>query len=834
LGGNWLNRELWDDGIRGLKNLKIRNQKLAFMLKSYFKVAWRTIRKNRLYSFINIAGLTVGITSCILIGLYVFNELSYDSFNKNAERIVRVTMEYKSGGTVNKTAVTGTKTGPQFKRTFPAVEAFARIIKEKRTIAYADKVFNENNVLYADSPFFQIFSFKLLQGNARTALSSLDNIVITKSTAKKYFGNGTDSYGDAIGKTLRVADTKDFVVSGVADDVPENSQIKFDFIIPFGNQGLARQEEQWWTANFVTYLLLQQPSQIASLQQQITQYMRGVTKDELKMEDNDYLTYHLEPLRKVHLHSSLDGLEPNGDITYVYVLSIISILILIIACVNYTNLATAQAAGRGTEVGIRKVLGALQTQLFSRFLGESFILTLIALILSVIISIMLLPAFNAVAGKALTAASLLKPLPIISLLLLCILISFFAGIYPAFILSNSKLANILKSGFRLSSSGSGLRKSLIVFQFVISVFLVITTLVVVQQLSYIQHKQLGYDKDHLIVLPVDNKISENYDAIKTAIALTPGVVSVSGGYDVPTFIAWGDEITAETGTGKKSLSVTANPVDLDYIKTLGMQIIAGEDFTKADMLSFDTSGNNKNYRNTYIINEKAARELGWSPEQAVGKTIVKGAPGTIKAVVKDFHYSSLHQPIGPFVIFLGPNQVRQMFVKILGKDIPATLQRLSNVWKERIMHRPFEYRFLDEDYNSLYTAEQQTATVFALFAGLAIALACLGLFALAAYTTAQRTKEIGIRKVLGAGIGDITFLVSKEFIQLVLIAIIIASPLALIAATRWLHDFAYRININWWIFVVAGLLAVVIAIITVSSQAIKAAIANPVKSLRTE
>jgi len=804
-------------------------KKIKTMLKSYFKVAWRTLRKNKLYSFINLAGLTVGITSCILIGLYVFNETSYDNFNKNAERIVRVTMEYNAAGTVNKMAVTGTKTGPQFQRTFPAVEAFARTVKVKKTVAFGDKVFNENNVLYADSSFLQIFSFKLLQGNARTALKRLDNIVITKSIAKKYFGNG-----DAIGKTFRVADTEDFVVSGVAEDVPANSQVQFDFIIPFGNQRLAQQEEQWWSANFITYLLLQQPSQIASLQQQITQYMKSVTKDELKMEGNDYLTYHLEPLKKVHLHSSLDGLEPNGNITYVYVLSIISVLILIIACVNYTNLATAQAAGRGTEVGIRKVLGAFQSQLFSRFIGESFILTLIALILSVIISILLLPAFNSVAGKVLTSALLLKPLPIISLLLLSILISFFAGIYPAFILSNSKLANILKSGFRLSSSGSGLRKSLIVFQFVISVFLIITTIVVLQQLSYIQHKQLGYDKDHIIVLPVDNKISRNYDAIKTAIALIPGVASVSGGYDVPTFIAWGDAITAETSTGKKRLSVTADPVDLDYIKTLGMQIIAGEDFTKADLQLFDTSENNKNYRNTFIINQKAARELGWTPEQAVGKTIVKGAPGTIKAVVKDFHYSSLHQPIGPFVIFLGPNQVRQMFVKISGNNIAATLQNLSNVWKERVTHRPFEYHFLDEDYNALYTAEQRTAGVFALFAGLAIVLACLGLFALAAYTTAQRTKEIGIRKVLGASIGNITFLVSKEFMQLVFIAIIIASPLAWLAASRWLQDFAYRININWWIFIAPGLLAVFIAMITVSAQAIKAAVANPVKSLRTE
>lgn len=803
--------------------------KLKKMIENYFKIALRTIRKNKLYSFINISSLIVGITSCILIGLYVFNELSYDNFNKNADRIVRVTMEYSIEGTADKTAVTGTKTGPQLKRTFPAVEAFARTIKSKRIIGHSDKVFNEENVLYADSAFLQIFSFNLTRGNALSVLSNPDNIVITKSMAKKYFGNE-----DPIGKTLRVADAKDFVVNGVAEDVPGNSQVQFDFIIPFANLSSAKRDEEWWSANYVTYLLLQQPSQIHSLQQQVTQYMKGVTKDEMKMEGSDYLTFHLEPLKKVHLYSSLDGLEPNGNITYVYVLSIISVLILIIACVNYTNLATAQAAGRGTEVGIRKVLGAQQSQLFGRFIGESFILAFIALMLSVFISIWLLPVFNSIAGKALTPGLLFKPLPLVSLFLLCILISFVAGIYPAFILSNSKLVTILKSGFRLSSSGSDLRKSLIVFQFVISVFLIITTIVVLQQVSYIRHKDLGYDKDHVIILPVDNKMSQNYEAIKKAIALIPDVVSVSGGYEPPTFVQWSDGITAETGVGKKSLLVNATPVDFDFIKTMGMQLAAGTDFTEADLQSFDTSDNNKNYRNTFILNKKAVDELGWTPQEAIGKTIVKGAPGTIKGVVKDFHYSTLHQPIGPFVIFLGPNQVRDMFVKVSGKNIPAALQSLAHVWKERITHRPFEYSFLDEEYNALYKSEQRTAQVFALFAGLAILLACLGLFALSAYTTAQRTKEIGIRKVLGATAVNLVTMLSKDFLKLVLIAAFIAFPVSWWSMNKWLQDFAYRINISWWIFLLAGLVAVLIALITVSFQAIKAAIANPVKSLRTE
>jgi putative ABC transport system permease protein len=374
------------------------------MIKSYLKIALRHLQKNKLYAFVNIIGLSIGITSCILIGMYIFHELSYDKFHANADRIVRVTMEYRAAGTVNKTAVTGTKVGPQFKRTFPAVEAFTRTFRYARVIGYGNKVFDEKNVLYADSAFFHIFSFRLLRGNRHTALSSTDNIVLTESMAKKYFGNE-----DAMGKTLRVSDTKDYIVSGIAADVPANSQLQFSCILPFNSLISTQEEEQWWSANYVTYLLLQQPSQISVLAGQVINYMKGVTKEELHMEGSDYLTYQLEPLKRVHLYSSLDGLEPNGSIIYVYALSIIAVLILSIACVNYTNLAIAQSTGRGTEVGIRKVMGAQLPQLFSQFLGESFLLTFIALLIGIIAGIVLLPLFNTVAGKSLSAAALFEP-----------------------------------------------------------------------------------------------------------------------------------------------------------------------------------------------------------------------------------------------------------------------------------------------------------------------------------------------------------------------------------------------------------------------------------------
>ncbi len=801
------------------------------MFRNYLKVALRDIRKNKLYSFVNIIGLTTGITACIFIGLYVWNELSYDNFHKNSDRIARVTMEYSSSGTVSKVAVTGTKVGPQLKRTFPQIESFVRVIKYSRSVANGQLVFDEKNVLYADADFFKTFSFNMRSGNPATALAAPYKVVLTESTAKKYFGNE-----NAIGKILRINDLQDYEVTGITADVPLNSQVQYDMVASFSSLAVSKTEE-WWSANYITYLLLNDGKQIDNLGTQVAQYMQKVSKEELQFpaaNGNNYLTYHPEPLKKIHLYSPLEGLEPNGNITYIYVLSIIALMILLIACVNYTNLATAQSVGRSTEIGVRKILGAGKKQLLKQFLGESFIITFLALLLGIFASIVLLPVFNSITGKVFTPSLLLSPLSMLSFLVLCILIIFIAGAYPAFVLSSTGLANILKSGLRVSSSGGGLRKSLIVFQFVISVFLVIATIVVLRQVSFIQNKQMGYDRDQVLVMPVDLKMKAIYEPLKKAILRNPGVLSVTGAYEDPTFVGWSDGISADDGKGKKNLSANAMPVDLDYIKTMGMQLVAGRDFINADFSLQDTTNDYKNYRSSYIINEKAAREFGWTAEEAIGKTISRGSPGLINGVVKDFHFESLHTPIGPLVLFLDTSMVRQLFVKIKKENIAHTISAIGTTWKERVTYRPFDYHFLDEDFNTLYQSEQRTAKLFTLFSGLAIALSCLGLFALAAFTTVQRTKEIGIRKILGANTGNITLLVAKQFIILVLTGIIIASPLAWWAGNKWLQDFAYRINISWWMFALAGLSAILIALITVSYHAIKASLANPVKSLRTE
>jgi putative ABC transport system permease protein len=795
------------------------------MIRNYFKIALRQLGKNKLYAFVNIVGLATGISGCLLIGIYIWHELSYDKFHLKSDRIARVTWEYNFGDADTKTATTGTRVGPEFARRFPEVKSYVRLLKYPRVLRYEDKMFDEQNFLYADSAFFSVFSFALLQGDPNKVLDAPDKLVITESMSKKYFGEE-----NPVGKTITVGGTKDFLITGIAKDAPDNSQIKFDFVGTFTSLN-ASKSEKWNEANYITYLLLGQKQQFTALQSKIDTYIRQVSKSEMQLQGNQFMAYHLEPLTKVHLHSQLDGLEPGNNIVYVYIMAIVALLILLIACVNYTNLSTAQSAKRSAEISMRKVLGAGRRQVFCQFISESFLLVLIALVLAVGATGWLLPYFNQLAGKNLHANDLLQPGTAVILFLLAIVIALLAGAYPALVLANSKLIDVLKAGFTFTGSG-GLRKSLIVFQFVISIFLIISTIIILQQLSYIKNKDLGYNKDQIVVLPVDRQISERYDDIKKAIASSPEVLSVAGAYEEPTHIDWGDGIYSKENN--KQVTVNALPVDEDIVKTLGLKIIAGSDYNETDVKQFDTSNNGNNIRYTFMLNESAVKALGWSPQEAIGKTIEKGREGTVKAVVKDFHFRSMHEPINPLVIFMDKGMVGSMFVKLSANNISSGLKNLEKIWKARIQHRPFEYHFLDEDYAALYKTEQRTAGVFTSFSMLAILLACLGLFALTAFAMVQRTKEIGIRKILGATISDILTLVSKDFLKLVLVALIIAIPIALYAINKWLSGFTYRISVHWWVFALAGIVTLLIAFLTISLQAIKTALSNPVKSLRTE
>jgi len=800
------------------------------MFRNYLKTAFRNLQKNKLYSAINIFGLTAGLAACLLIGVYINHELSYDKFHANADRIVRATMEYKMSGTVNTTATTGTKIGPQFKRTFPAIDDYVRTFLSHNVVKNEDKLFDEPRILFADPAFFKIFSFHLIKGNIATALDAPDKIVISQSMAKKYFGAD-----EALNKTLAMG-KRNLRVSAICEDVPENSQIKFDFVTQFLNLGNSVKDEVYWNANWVSYFLLRNKGSISQLQKQVTEYMNSpeVRAEARIQSKDDYLTIHLEPLTKVHLYSSLNGFEPNGSIKYIYIFAAIALLILIIACANYTNLATAQTAGRTGEIGMRKVMGASKPQVFRQFIGESSVITFVAAVLALGLSIFVIPYFNDISGKQFTYRVLLQPLPVISLFAFALLVSFFAGLYPALVLSNTNTLSVLKKGFSFTGGRNLLRKMLIVVQFGISVFLIIYTVIIMQQMQYMHTKNLGYDKDHIVVLPIGGSMLQNFQALKEAFQQVRGVENVTASYETPEYVEWGDGISATDEKGKHDISLNAMPVDLDFIKTMKMQLVAGRDFQQSDFALLDTTHNYANFQQPYIINEALANKIGWTPQQAIGKAIEKAFTGPVVGVVKDFNFSSLHDPIGPLVIFLGRDFSRDFMVRINGGNMQSTLGRLEMVWKQRVPDRPFNYHFLDEDYNKLYLSEQRSSALFVVAAGLAIILACLGLFGLAAFSTVQRTKEIGIRRVLGANITSITILIAKNFLALVGIAVLIAIPIAWWVGSKWLQDFAYRIPVQMYVFVATAIVTGLIALFTVGFHAVRAALTNPAKTLRMD
>ena len=473
-------------------------------------------------------------------------------------------------------------------------------------------------------------------------------------------------------------------------------------------------------------------------------------------------------------------------------------------------------------------------QVFLQFIGESTVITFLSAGLALLVGVLMIPYFNNVTGKEFTSDVLLQPVPIVSLIIFALLVSFLAGFYPAMILSGTRVLNVLKKGFRITGGSGTLRKSLIVVQFSISVFLIIYTAIILQQMNFMKTKNLGYDKDHVAVIPIGGRVYKEFQSFKDAIAQVPGVESVTAAYETPEFVEWGDGINVTDEKGQREISLNAMPVDLDFTKTLKMQLVAGRDFQQSDFAMMDTSNGSANFRQPYIINESLAKKIGWTPEQAIGKIIDRGYAGPVVGVVKDFNFSSLREPIGPLLIFLGRDFSRAFMARVKGNDIQGTLGRLEMMWKQRIPERPFTYHFLDEDYNKLYVGEQRSSTLFTIAATLAILLACLGLFGLAAFTTVQRTKEIGIRRVLGANVTSITMLIARNFLLMIGVAILIAIPLAWYAGNKWLQDFAFRIPIQGWIFIAAAIVTILIALATVGFHSVRSALMNPVKSLRTE
>ncbi|HWK07684.1 MAG TPA: ABC transporter permease [Puia sp.] len=812
------------------------------MLKNWLITALRNFKKHKAHSAINILGLTIGLTSCLLIALYIRHELSYDRFEEKGDRIARVIMEYHfdGQGDTKRGNFTSTKVAPAFQKNFPEVVSAVRMTDADLVVGYGDKLFSETRFMYADSSFFNLFSMSLLKGDVRSALSGPRKVIVTESTAGRYFGKG-----DPLGKMLRVGtDSTLYEVTGVMKDVPSHSQFRFDFLASFSSLG-ANQEQTYWDANYTTYLLLTSEGARATLQAKIPAFM----KKEMKGEGAT-VNFYLEPFLQVHLHSPYDGFEPNTSITYIYILAGIALLILVIACATYINLSTARSIERAREVGVRKVIGAGRGQLFWQFIGESALVCMTSAILSLSIAWLLLPAFNGLTGKELIPADLLGAPFLIFVGAVTVLVSLVAGSYPALILAGFQPIKVLKGSFRSSRSGQGLRQSLTVFQLVISVFLIVSTFIMQEQLSYIQHKKLGYDRDHILVLPMNNKMQPQLALIKQELRSDPDVLSVSRCVSTPVSIHGGYIMRSSTMPAGEQLSVTANPIDEDYLRTTGLQLVAGENLTLQDAKDAappETPVGSGNAGSAgagaatvkakpvfhFILNESAARALGWSPREAIGKRMFLGGdrPGFVKGVVKDFHFESLHHAIRPLVLF-PEGWGRQLLVKMSGQHLTRTIAGLEAKWKVLVPYMPFEYRFLDEDYNKLYSAERRLGRVMNIFSLIAIVLAGLGLFGLSSYAARQRVKEIGIRKVLGASMMDLIVLLSGSFIRLTALALLIAIPLAAWLMNRWLQDFEYRVSPGIWIFAGTSLLVLLITLVTVSLEAMRTAMINPVKNLK--
>ncbi|WP_420151149.1 ABC transporter permease [Spirosoma sp.] len=807
------------------------------MLTNYIKIAWRNLLRNKAFSAINIVGLALGLATCLLISLFLLDELSYDRYNAKANRIVRIVFHgVMNGGEINEASIMP-PVAQTLKTDYPEVEEATRIrTAGSPAITVGEKTFRDNQLAYVDSNFFQVFTLPLIRGDAKTALNQPGTAVITQEMARKFFGNE-----NPIGKSLLIKSwNTPFRITGLIDKVPTNSHFHFDMFMSMADVSDAK-SPSWMTSSYYTYLVLPDgydPKQLeAKLPQMVNKYMGpqiqqafGMSMSQFRQKGND-LSFRLQPLTDIHLHSNITAeLAPNGDVQYVYIFGAIALFMLLIACINFMNLSTAGASKRAKEVGIRKVMGSLRQSLTYQFLIESLLLTMLALVLAVGIVYLALPLFNELAGKTLALNFGDRVWLFPGLLLLGVLVGILAGSYPAFFLSSFKPIAVLKSTkFTGDRKSISLRSGLVVVQFSISIILMIGTTVVYRQLSYIQNKKLGYSKEQVLVLSDTWQLNQKEEVFRNQILQDPRVVSVSTSGYLPAGPSYSNNFMVYPETNASQLVKTLRyDVDYEYIPTLGMQLSAGRNFSRE--YGTDSSG--------VILNETAVKTFGWN-NTALGRTIThsendgKRKTYRVVGVVKDFHFRSLHESISPLVMTLGRNN-GTVIIKAKTKDMSGLLASMEKEWKKFAPDAPFMYSFLDKRFNDTYLAEQKTGRILGIFAGLTIFVACLGLFGLATFTAEQRTKEIGVRKVLGASVTSIVAMLSKDFLKLVAIAIVLATPMAWYAMNKWLQAFAYKIDITWWMLILAGALAVVIALLTVSFQSIKAALMNPVKSLRSE
>ncbi|MFC5271877.1 ABC transporter permease [Adhaeribacter terreus] len=800
------------------------------MLKNYIKIAWRNLVRNKVYSAINILGLAIGISACILIFLFVRDEMTYEEHFDKADRIFRVTNDINLQGQTDKFALTPFPLADALKKDFPVVQAVTRVMPiGKQTVWLEDKVFSEENFYFADSTFFRIFNYPFLYGDPSTALDAPKTVVITDELAKKYFG----SVENAMGQTLKFSKNP-HKITGVFHD-PGHSHFKLNALLSVNtfDETLKNQfSGDWFRMSLYTYVLLPDADKKAEFEANLaTFYAKTVVPWMRENKLNASMQYHMQPLPDIHLNNEFSyDISPAGNKAYVYIFGFVALFILLIACINYMNLSTARSAKRSKEVGLRKVIGAHRSQLIRQFVGESVFITILAILVALALVELLLPFFNALTEKNFSLANFFNGPFLLVMALIVAFVGLVGGSYPAFFLSAFKPVDVLKSDKNPRGSNAFLRRILVVTQFTISLILIIGTIVVFSQMQFLKNNDLGFNKEQVVVIDIpngDTTLVNRLPVIRQEFLSNPNIKKVSNAASIPGERTGRLLYLAEGANGgqmeEKTLSTLF--VDYDFLDMMEIKLKAGRNFSR-DIKTDDSMA--------FIINETAAKWLGW--QDPIGKNLENGlgAKGKVVGVVKDFHFASLHNKIEPLALMLAPKSQGFLMVRVAPQNLPATLSFIEEKWQTFDKKHPMEYFFLYENFNKQYRAEEKMLTVFGYFAALTILIACLGLFGLASFTAEQRTKEIGIRKVLGSSVSEIMLLLSKDFAWLVLISIVLAAPIAWYGMNRWLQDFAYRTEIHWWIFVLSGLAALIIAMLTVSFQAAKAARLNPIKALRAE
>lgn len=806
------------------------------MIRNYIKVAVRNLMRHKFISGINLFGLTIGITCCLLILSYILHELSYDRYHKNADNIYRVgrTFIHPESGEVSLNLGTiAPPAGPLLQNDFKEVRNMTRVLPNGTTaFRYGDKRFNERNAFFADEHFPEFFDLQWTKGDPRTALADPYSVVLSEPLAQKYFGSE-----DPMNKIVRLDNQLDVKVTGVYKPFPSNAHMHPELLISFNTlrdtavYGEEQLRTNWGNNSFFTYLMLPGNYDPRKLEAQLPAFAdRHLDDGPVKASKMNRLT--LTSLTDIHLHSHTDlELEENGDIRRVYIFSAIALFILLIACINYMNLSTARSLLRAKEIGVRKTIGAGRGELIAQFLSESVLISWIATLLALALTWLALPWLNGLSGQSLSISQLLRWEIVLPLLLVPFAVGIISGIYPALFLSSFQPVKVLKGVMKVGGGGISMRKALVVVQFSISIILIVSTVVVFRQLGYMQNKSLGFDREHVVTITYNNALTDRYDAFLAEMLSNTSVKSVGRSSRIPTgrlLDAMGASIRRGDSLAPAGGEIKLVQADEGFFTTYGVKMVAGRNLLRERGLA-DT--------NAFLVNEAALALLGFrSPQEAIGQQMQYGGRnGQLVGVFNDFHFESMHQRILPIAVLLPrQNGFRSLSVKVAGSNLPGALAHIETTWKKFLPDVPYEYTFLDENFTRLYEAEQRQGSIFTVFAFIAIFIACLGLFGLSAFAISQRIKEIGIRKVLGADVSSIVGLLSRDFLKLVLVAAVLAFPIAWYAMSKWLEDFAYRIPIPWWAFVAAALVAVLVAFATIGFQAARAARANPVKNLRTE